>query len=185
MTSELLLVCPQCGRRQQMRESCSKCGAHLSPISGQDPTGRDSVLQAYQPFLEGDLGLERRILLSAKRLEWRPRRGEPVIAEVQQIEWVRLLSRPVWESLFIGAVASIVLAFASAWAIRALLAGIVLLAVAACFLQKRYALLLKMRDGRLRSFELGIGARRAPVVQRIESVWDSLQPALEELGIRT
>src|SRR5712664_1600123 len=106
MASELVLVCSQCGRRQQMRESCSKCGARLSPISGQDPTGRDSVLQAYQPFLEGDLGLERRILLSAKRLEWRPQRGEPVIAEVEQIEWVRLLRRPVWESIFIGAVAT-------------------------------------------------------------------------------
>jgi hypothetical protein len=41
------------------------------------------------------------------------------------------------------------------------------------------------RDGRSRSFDLGIGSRRAPVVQRIESVWASLQPALNELGVET
>jgi hypothetical protein len=147
--------------------------------------GRDLILKAYQPFLEADLGLERRILLSAKRFEWHPRSGDPVIAEVAQIERVRLLSRPVWESLAIGAVASLAVFFARAWASRALLCGVVILAVAACFLQKRYALVLTTRDGRSRSFDLGVGTRRAPVVQRIESVWGSLQPALKELGVQT
>jgi hypothetical protein len=146
---------------------------------------RNSVLQAYQPFLEADLGLRRRILLSSKRLEWRPRSGSPVIVEVAQIESVSLLSRRVWESLIPGALAAIGFILAPAWPVRVLVAAIGMLAVAACFLQKRYALAVKTRDGHLRRLDLGIGARRAPVVQRIESVWDSLQPALRELGIAT
>ncbi len=136
---------------------------------------RDRILKAYQPFLEADLGLERRILLSAKRLEWHPRSGDPVIAEVAQIERVRLASRP----------ASLAVLLARGWVIRALLGAIVVLAVAACVLQKQYALVLTTRDGRSRRIELGIGTRRAPVVQRIESVWGSLQPALKELGVET
>ncbi len=149
------------------------------------PASRDSVLQAYQPFLEADLGLRRRLFLSPKRLEWRPRSGNAVIVEVAQIERVSLLSRPVWESLIPAALAAIGFILAPAWPLRVLISGVGLLAVAACFLQKRYALAVKTRDGRLRRFDIGIGTRRAPVVQRIESVWDSLRPALEELGIST
>jgi hypothetical protein len=108
-----------------------------------------------------------------------------VIAKVEQLERVSLFSRPVWESLPIGALAFIGLILSSHWFLRGVLALVVLLAVAACFLQKRYSLILKTRDGRSRSLDLGIGGRRAPVVQRIESVWDSLQPALKDLGIAT
>ncbi|HME91421.1 MAG TPA: hypothetical protein VKE49_08345, partial [Myxococcaceae bacterium] len=51
-------------------------------------------------------------------------------------------------------------------------------------LQKRYALRLRLKDGREASLVLGIGARRSPMVQRIESVWDSLAPELTSLGVR-
>lgn len=186
MPAEPLAMCGQCGRPQRAGESCIFCGARLPPPFAQVPSsGRDRVLQAYQPFLEGDLGLARRIRLSARRLEWYPRSGQPVIAKVEQLERVSLFSRPVWESLAIGALAFIGLIFSSHWLLRGALALVVLLAVAACFLQKRYSLILKTRDGRSRSLDLGIGGRRAAVVQRIESVWDSLQPALKDLGIAT
>src|SRR6266851_3373456 len=184
-SEKFLLFCPQCGRPQPAKASCVACGAPLPPPSNRPLGGRDLILKAYQPFLEADLGLERRILLSAKRFEWHPRSGDPVIAEVAQIERVRLLSRPVWESLAIGAAASLAVLLARGWVIRALLGAIVVLAVAACVLQKQYALVLTTRDGRSRRIDLGIGTRRAPVVQRIESVWGSLQPALKELGVGT
>ncbi len=138
-----------------------------------------------QPFLEADLGLRRRILLSANQLEWRPRSGRPVVTELARIDRVRLLSRPVWESLAVGALACLGLLLASAFATRAFCIGLSLLAVAACFLQGRYALVLTMRDGSTRSFDLGIGTRRSPLVQRIDSVWESLRPALEQVGVRT
>src|SRR5258708_15093364 len=115
-SEKVLLFCPQCGRPQHARESCVACGALLpSPPSKRPAAGRDRILEAYQPFLEADLGLQRRILLSAKRLEWHPRSGDPVIAEVAQIERVRLASRPVWESLAIGAVALLAVFVAKAW----------------------------------------------------------------------
>ena len=138
-----------------------------------------------QPFLEADLGLGRRLLLSSKHLEWRPRAGRPVVTELVRIERVCLLSRPVWESLAIGALAFLGLLLATAAVIRAFCIGVALLAVAACFLQGRYALVLILRDGGRRSFDLGIGTRRSPLVQRIDSVWESLRPALEQVGVRT
>lgn len=182
---KVLLFCPQCGRPQYARPSCVACGAPLASPGDRPLGGRDRILKAYQPFLEADLGLQRRILLSAKRLEWHPRSGDPVIAELAQIERVRLLSRPVWESLAIGAAASLAMFFVRNWVTRVLLGAIALLAVAACVLQKQYALVLTTRDGRSRRIDLGIGTRRAPAVQRIESVWGSLQPALNELGVQT
>jgi hypothetical protein len=186
MQSEPLLICGQCGRPQHAGETCAFCGARLPPPFTHGPaSGRDRVLQAYQPFLEADLGLAKRIRLSARRLEWYPRSGQPVIAKVEQLERVSLFSRPVWESLAIGALVSIGFILSSFWLVRVVLALFILLAIAACFLQKRYSLVLKTRDGRALRFDLGIGARRAPVVQRIESVWDSLQPALKQLGIAT
>src|ERR1700736_765039 len=108
MAAKPLIVCGQCGRPQHAGESCIACGARLPPPFTQSPVlPRDRVLQAYQPFLEADLGLARRIRLSARRFEWYPRSGEPVIAPVEQIERLSLFSRPVWESLAIGAFASI------------------------------------------------------------------------------
>src|SRR5262249_13692897 len=74
---------------------------------------------------------------------------------------------------------------ATAAVIRAFCIGVALLAVAACFLQGRYALVLILRDGGRRSFDLGIGTRRSPLVQRIDSVWESLRPALEQVGGET
>src|SRR5260370_32536822 len=132
MSSEkILLFCPQCGRPQNAQATCVGCGAPLPPPGNRPMGDRDRILKAYQPFLEADLGLERRILLSAKRLEWHPRSGDPVIAEVAQIERVRLLSRPVWESLAIGAAASLAVVLARGWVIRRLRGAIVVLAVAA------------------------------------------------------
>jgi len=138
-----------------------------------------------QPFLEADLGLGRRLLLSSKQLEWRPRSGCPVVTELVQIERVCLLCRRVWESLVIGALAFLGLLLAPAFTMRAFFLAVALLAVAACFLQGRYALVLILRDGGRRSFDLGIGTRRSPLVQRIDSVWESLRPALEQVGVRT
>lgn len=142
-------------------------------------------MSSPDPFLEADLGLKRRLLLSSKQLEWRPRTGEAVIAKVAEIEQVRLLSRPAWESLSVGAVALLASLLLSQWTWRALFGGIASLALASCFLQRRYALLVLMADGSTRRLELGVGSRRSPLVQRIDSVWESLRPALEELGVKS
>lgn len=107
-----------------------------------------------------------------------------MVAEVGQIDRVRLHSRPVWESLLVGALASLGLLLApGVW--RAGFAGLVLLSLAACFLQRRYALVVILLDGNTRAIDLGVGTRRSPLVQRIDSVWESLRPALEELGIKS
>lgn len=108
-----------------------------------------------------------------------------MVTQLAQIDRVRLLRRPVWESLAIGALACLGLLFGSAFAVRALFVGIALLSVAACFLQGRYALVLVMRNGSRCSLDLGIGTRRSPLVRRIDSVWESLRPALEQVGVKT
>ncbi len=146
---------------------------------------RDRLLQAQQPFLEADLGRDRRVLLSAKSLEWRPGHGrEPVIAELSKLESVTLSKRPVWESLYIAALACLAFVLRSPWFVHAIFGAVALLALAACVLQRRYMFQLRLKDGQRASLFLGIGRPRAPVVQRIESVWGSLAPALTSLGVR-
>src|SRR6266851_4582866 len=113
------------------------------------PAERDQVLDAYQPFLEADIGLGRRVLLSSRRLEWRPGKGRPPLqVDVPDLESVVLSTRPVWESLYIGGLTCLAFVLKSPWFVHGIFALLALLAVAACFLQKRYALQVTLKDGR-------------------------------------
>jgi hypothetical protein len=132
--------------------------------------------------MECDLGLGRKLLLSARRLEWRPRSGQQLTIELRQLESASLERRPIWESLLISAIAGMAAVALSGW-VRWVALALGLLALAACFLQRRYGLYLRLRDGQAHRIFLGIGRSNAPVVERIESVWSSLSDALRSLGV--
>lgn len=186
MPAEILIMCPRCGRPQRAQgDHCIHCLATLAPAPAQAPSVKnDPVPDPSEPFLEADLGLGRRVLLSAKQLQWMPRQGETVIVDLAKLESVTLVTRPVWESLYIAALAALAFAVRAPWLVHAVLGALIVLALAACVLQKRYAFRLRLKDGREASLVLGIGARRSPVVLRIESVWGSLAPALTSLGVK-
>lgn len=184
MPPEILIMCTQCGRPQLARgQPCIACGAPLAPpVEPRPLNARDRLLDDYAPAMECDLGMGRKLLLSARRLEWRPRSGRGLSIELKQLESAFLETRPVWESLFlfsIGAAAAVVLPGWMRWAALAFS----LLALAACFLQRRFGLYLRLHDGQVHRIFLGIGRSDAPVVERIESVWSSLSEALHRLGI--
>jgi hypothetical protein len=184
MPAEILIMCPRCGRPQRSQGNrCVHCLAALSPVAEQ-PTGSQNE-SANEPFLEADLGLGRRVLLSANSLEFSsPSGASPLSVELPMLESVTLVQRPVWESLYIGALASLAFAVRAPWLVHALFGAVAVLALAACALQKRYGVRLRTKDGRKATLFLGIGPRRSPVAQRIQSVWDSLAPALASLGVR-
>ncbi len=155
-----------------------------NPERATAPTGREAILEAHQPFLEADLGLGRRLLLSSKHLEWHPRApASPLIAELAQLQSVKLAARPVWESLGIGLVALTGIAFSSRLPVQGVLGAVAVLAMVACLLQRRYSMLLKWKSGRAEELFLGIGTPRAPVVERIEGVWSSVCGALQSMGV--
>lgn len=181
-------MCTRCGRPQLAKGThCIHCLAEFQGVVEREKlTERDRVLEAYEPFLEADIGLGRRVLLSFKRLEWRPGEGRPpLLVDIADLKSVALSTRPVWESLYIGALACLAFVLKSPWFVHGIFALLALLAVAACALQKRYALRVKLKDGREAMLFLGVGARRSPAIQRIVSVWESLAPALESVGVQS
>src|SRR5690349_3854622 len=82
MAPEVLVMCERCGRPQKAAKECVHCGTALptTPIGagaqasgeakGKGKAGREKLLDAYDPFLECDLGAGRKLLLSERRLEW-------------------------------------------------------------------------------------------------------------------
>jgi|GEM_PF-1248820 len=186
MPAEILIMCPRCGRPQRAQgDHCIHCLAALAPAVALPPSAKnDPAPDPNEPFLEADLGLGRRVLLSARQLQWTPRQGPPIIVDLSKLESVTLVRRPVWECLYIAALAGLAFAVRAPWFVHAVLGALIVLAVAACALQRRYAFRLRLKDGREASLVLGIGARRSPVVERIASVWGSLAPALASLGVR-
>jgi hypothetical protein len=103
--------------------------------------------------------------------------------EINLLECVRLARRPVWEALLPAVACLAALALVHRWEVRVLLGALVLLGVAACLLQKRYALHLFLRGGNRFEIFLGLGTRRAASVQRIESIWSTLSAELHALGV--
>jgi hypothetical protein len=176
MSAEVLVMCPACGRPQFPAPACVGCGAALpsaeaSPVR---PAGdRDRLLAQYQPFLEATLGRGRTALLSDRRFEWKETPDAPPIQiELARVSQVRLDVRPIWEALmftplFMG------LALTPNGLVRVL--GIVLtaLSLAACFVQRRYAMEWRVGETRIK-FVMGFGRPGTPAVQRIQSVWNSL-----------
>ncbi len=145
---------------------------------------RDQLIDSYQPFLEVNLGRGRQLLLSQRRLEWTegPKFRRRAV-EIDCLESVRLTRRAVWEALLPAAACLGALALIQRWEVRLFLSALVLLGVAACILQKRYALQLSLCNGNRLEIFLGIGTRRAAIVQRIESSWSTLSEELSALGV--
>ncbi len=181
-----LLACAQCGLPQfPTGDRCSRCGGELLPgVDPRIPSPRDQLIESYQPFLEVNLGRGRQLLLSERRLEWTegPKSNRRAV-EIDFLEGVRLTRRPVWEALLPGAASLGALALVQRWEVRLLLVALVLLGVAACLLQKRYALQLSLCNGNRLEIFLGMGTRKAASVQRIESIWSTLSAELRALGV--
>ena len=188
MPVEVLVMCRECGRPQfEGPLDCVACGAKLPevPAPAAPRSARDALLAEYEPFMEADLGAGRALLLSPKHLEIRPKSGRPTQVELGKLASVALVSRPVWESLVFAAASGVGSALAPRVLVRVSLLGVALLAVAACFLQKRYALVLTLKEGVSAQLPLGMGREGTPAVQRIRSVWRSVREELRGLGVDT
>src|SRR5687767_11408478 len=102
-------MCPGCARPQFPAAACVACGAALpeaaavEAASGQaEPSARDRILQAFEPHLEASLGGGRTLLLSERRLEWKPAKDDPGHqVELGSLESVGLGVRPIWEALLL------------------------------------------------------------------------------------
>ncbi len=181
MPAEVLVMCAQCGRPQKPAPACTACGAALPEPPVRAPrSGRDQLLEAYSPFLEGDLGGGRKLLLSERRLEWT---GKPPLAvELSELRAARLGARPAWEALLFCGLSVSVGAFVPGWP-RVALGALFLLAAAACFLQRRYALVLARRDGRSAELFFGFARLGSDKARQLRGVYASLATELRERGV--
>jgi hypothetical protein len=179
MAAEVLVMCGKCGMGQPAAGGrCAGCGTPF-------PGSREAVLDAFAPLLEVQLGGGTSLSVSQKRLELR-RCGsaETATFSLAQLESVQLVARPVYESLlFVAALLGL------AWAIsygplRLAFSGLALLFFVACFLSRRYSLVLLRRGGMEEArIAMGVGRKNTSVGQRVESVWASLSEELTQLGL--
>ncbi len=177
MSAEVLVMCPQCGRPQRSAAACVNCGAALPTATDAPRSARDALLDAYSPFLEGDVGGGRKLLLSEKRLEWT---GEPSLrVDLSDLTRVQLTARPVYEALVFCLLAGGVSAFVSLGP-RVALGVLFALGLAACFLQRRYALVLTRKDGESAELFWGITRPGSAQGRRFASVFDSVRTELKE-----
>lgn len=192
MPAEVLVMCEACGRPQFPRKAgCVQCGAPLP----QNPTGlkrpstpKEKLFDAFEPFLEGDLGRAGILLLSQKRLEWQPPAGsreEKRTYSLVDIDRVELEKRPAWEALFFAVVPAAIAAFLSNPIARWVLFGLGGFALLACLTQRRYALFVRTRGGKEPlGLLLAVGTSGSPSVVRAMSVWESLSTELKSLGVK-
>lgn len=186
MGARRLALCPACGRPQfPTQPQCVGCGAALpdKPATGPEiKAGRDKILDAYEPFLEASFGRGKRLLLSVKRLEWHPGLAPPVKVELAELTFASLERRPAYEALLIAGVVGLA-AVALPWTFaKALLSALGLLAVGACFTQRRFALVLRSADQTAR-IVLGVGTARAPISRAVLSAWATFAEELAQLGV--
>ena len=150
----------------------------------QDQSARDRLLEAYQPFLEADLGRGHLLRLSQRRLEWIPgAHRKTMMIPVAELRFFYLAQRPIWEALVLGVLLMAGAALAGTLVLRFLFAGLFVLAAAACFAQKRYVLGLQLRSGELVEIPLGFGTARSAQSRRVQSVWETLSQELRGLGV--
>lgn len=186
MAARRLVVCPACGRPQfPTQAGCVGCQAALpdTPATAQElKAGRDQVLEAYEPFLEASFGRGHRLLLSHKRLEWHAGRGAPMRVELSRLTGASLQSRPVYEALLISAICVLV-DLGLPWPyVGGALGLVALLAVMACFNQRRFALVLRSGD-RTAHMVLGVGTARSPIARAVKSAWATFAEELAQLGV--
>ena len=149
----------------------------------EDRSSRDRLLEAYQPFVQADLGRGHLLRLSQRRLEWIPGHRKPMFIPVAELRFFCLAERPIWEALVLGVPLMAGAALARFWVLRLIFAALFLLAVAACFAQKRYALRLRLRSDELVEIPLGFGTARSAHALRVQSVWATLSEELRGLGV--
>jgi hypothetical protein len=185
MPAQVLVMCAECSRPQfATQKTCVSCGAVLpdAPMPREElKSVRDRIIEAQTPFLEATLGRGQRLCLSEKQLEWHGAPSKAYFA-LPDLKGAKLQARPVWETLIFGSVALIALVVAPWLWLRLAFAGLVVVAVLACFIQRRFFLLLATEKGTA-ALPLGIGARNAPISQRIQSIWGSLRDELERRGV--
>ena len=187
MPAELLVMCGSCGRPQRhpgaQEIACPSCGAALpAPVAVAPPTPRDHLINAYQPHLEADLGGGKGILLSERRLELHGDGPKPTVVELSKLASARLGSRPVWETwIFV-----VPLAFGAAFApwlwLQIPLGAAAALFLAACFVQRRFAMTMRSKEGKDAVFVFGYASPWSPQAKRFRSVWQSVGAELERLG---
>ena len=156
-----------------------------SPLGtpAEDRSARDRLLEAYQPFVQADLGRGHLLRLSQRRLEWIPGHRKPMIIPVAELRVFYLAQRPIWEAMVLGVLLIGGAALAGSWVLRLIFAALFLLAAAACFAQKRYALRLRLRSDELVEIPLGFGTAHSAHTLRIKSVWATLSEELKGLGV--
>lgn len=184
MPAQVLVMCEACGRPQfATQPTCVACGAKLPDVpatKAQLKSAREQVLDSYEPFLEADFGRGRLLLLSEKQLQWRAGAAAPWVADLAKVDTMGLRKRPVWETaLPAGLIALAAIWPATGWG-RAVLAGLAALWLVAGAVQRRCALVVRMKDGRRAAISLGIGR---PALQRADSVWATMTPELLRLGV--
>lgn len=192
MPAEILVMCEACGRPQFPRKGgCVQCGAPLPdhPTGVKRPaTPKEKLFDAFEPFLEGDLGRAGTMLLSQRRLEWQPPAGsreEKKTFPLVDIDQVELQRRPAFEALIFAAIPALAAAFVSNPVGRVVLLALAGFAALASLTQRRYALFVRTRS---RQESLGllvaVGTAGSPAVRRAVSVWESLAAELKSLGVK-
>lgn len=151
MPAEVLVMCPACGRPQHAGPlRCVACASRLPAVPLPSCGG-----EGIPATLETALG-HRKIAVRGDRLEWRgggrTRRFQLGVGGVREL---RLEQRPLFESLVVGIAVAIGLALLPALAARLALLPVVLISLAACFLERRYRLTVVLEDGRRTELSLG------------------------------
>jgi hypothetical protein len=101
------------------------------------------------------------LTVQGDRLEWREgARTRRFLLGVGGVREVRLVQRPLFEALAVGICVAVGLTLTPSLLARLALLPVVLLSLAACFLERRYRLAVQLEDGRKAELPLGTGLPR-------------------------
>jgi len=192
MPAEILVMCQSCGRPQFPRKAgCLQCGARLpeQPTGVKRPaTPKEQLFDALEPFLEGDFGRAGTVLLSQRRLEWKPPPGSSEAKRafaLVDVDAVELQRRPAWEALVFAALPLLISLLLSSPGVRYALWGLAGFALLACLTQRRYALFVRTRDRKQPwGLLVAVGTGGSAAVVRALSVWETLSAELRSLGVK-
>jgi len=179
MPAEVLVMCSQCGRPQPVGERCVACGAALpGAFSAAAPAEAPAPLPVTL-----EVGPERRLLLTLKRLEWREKEHPPLVYELTEIKGITLHVRPLFAALGFLVPMLMSLTLGRVFRIAGLLLGGV--ALVACFGLRRYTLRVHTTSGHRAELLLGYGRPGSHRSVRALEVWQTLAPALRARGLQT